>query len=262
MHYVNTHRRLDLFDPARLLEPLRCHRFGHGTEDGTGSPGDHDDVLAAIESEADEVHQRLVHDRDVFAVELLGSTGSGKTELVERLLERHDRAGDRVGVVCGDVAGEDDARRYRAHGVPVVNVTTGKDCHLDPATVDGALDEFDLSELDRLYVENVGNMVCPADFPLGASVRALVVSPTEGDDVVRKHPLLFQTCDAVVVNKVDVADAVGADVERMVSDAREIAPETPVFRTVASADRIGDFAAHLDHRRGDPHTHEHVHDAE
>ena len=103
-------------------------------------------------------------------------------------------------------------------------------------------------------IENVGNMVCPADFPLGASVRLLVVSPTEGDDVVRKHPLLFQAVDAVAVNKVDIASAVGADVDRMCRDAAEVAPDLPVVRTSATTGRgLGDLTELLAARRGTHH---------
>jgi hydrogenase nickel incorporation protein HypB len=210
-------------------------------------------VLAAVRERASEVHDRLSHQHDVFVVEFVGSTGGGKTALAERLLDRWD---GRVGVICGDVAGEDDARRYREHGVPVVNVTTGRECHLDPQRVDDALDALSLDDLDTLVIENVGNMVCPADFPLGATVRVLVVSPTEGDDVVRKHPLLFQSVDAAVVNKVDIADAVGADTDRMVADAAEVAPDLPVFRTSVETGRgIEDLAGMLHTRRAhDPHS--------
>ena len=207
--------------------PRGTHRFGHGDDHDHGERAG---VLEAIRDEAAGVHERLDHDHGVFTVELLGSTGGGKTALGEALIERLD---GRVGVVCGDVAGDDDAERYRDHGVPVANVSTGKECHLDPGRVDDALDVFDLSALDVLLVENVGNMVCPADFPLGASVRLLAVSPTEGDDVVRKHPLLFQAADAVALNKVDIADAVGADVDRMAADVEDIAPDLPVVRTSA-----------------------------
>lgn len=233
-----------LLDP---LGPLRTHRFGHdGANDGGGDS--EADVLAAVRESARGVHGRLAHDHGVFAVEFVGATGSGKTALIERLLERHGTDG--VAVVAGDVAGTDDADRLREHGVPVVDVTTGRDCHLDPERLDRALDRLDLGSLERLYVENVGNMVCPADFPLGAHVRTVVVSPTEGDDVVRKHPMLFQTCDAAVVNKTDVADAVGADVDAMVADAERIAPELPVLRTSARTGRgLDDLAALLERRR-------------
>ncbi|MEF8838379.1 MAG: hydrogenase nickel incorporation protein HypB [Haloarculaceae archaeon] len=257
-----------------LVGPLRAHRFGHGDgeslQDGENGDSlalddDESDVLAAYRDRARDVHERLVHDRGIFVAELLGATGSGKTRLLERLL---DRASDeeRIGVVVGDVAGEDDAARLRDHGATVTTVNTGKECHLDPTLVEDALDSFDLDALDRLYLENVGNMVCPADFPLGAQVRVLVVSTTEGDDVVRKHPLLFQACDAAVVNKTDIAGAVDADVDRMVADVAGVEPDLPVFRTSAKTgsglDELSEYLA--DHRaRGHEHDHHgtaHAHD--
>jgi hydrogenase nickel incorporation protein HypB len=217
-----------LFDRFPALGSLRTHRFGHET----GADDTVADVLAAVEREAEAVHGRLAHDNDIFAVEFLGATGSGKTALIERLLDRLP-ATERAAVVAGDVAGDDDARRYRNHGVRAVDVTTGKDCHLDPGRVDSALDGLPLSSLDTLFVENVGNMVCPADFPLGTQTRVVVVSVTEGDDVVRKHPLLFQACDLAVVNKVDIAEAVDAGIDRMRADITEIAPKIPVVTTSA-----------------------------
>jgi hydrogenase nickel incorporation protein HypB len=245
----------DVLDPVD--GPLRTHRLGHGDDADAGADAEEGraeaDVLAAVRASAGAVHERLGHDHDVFAVELLGATGAGKTALVESLLAAGEDgvfAGDRVGVLTSDVAGSDDADRLRDHGVPVVNVTTGRDCHLDPERVDDALDDFDLGRLDVLLVENVGNMVCPADFPLGTDVRAVVVSPTEGDDVVRKHPMLFQVCDVAVVNKVDVADAVGADVDTMVADVDHVAPDTRVVRTSAeTGEGIDDLAAWLDEQR-------------
>jgi hydrogenase nickel incorporation protein HypB len=248
MRHARTHGLASLAD---RLPALRAHRFGGGEgTDGTDSTAD---VLAAIREAARSVHERLAHDEGVFAAEFLGATGSGKTALVERLLARRDP--DTVGVVAGDVAGTDDADRYRDHGVAVADVTTGKDCHLDPERVETALAEFDLAGLETVFVENVGNMVCPADFPLGAHLRVVVVSPTEGDDVVRKHPLLFQACDATVVNKVDIADAVGASVDRMVADLERVAPETPVVRTSA---RTGRGVDELERLLAD-HDHEHTH---
>jgi hydrogenase nickel incorporation protein HypB len=255
--------RLQPSDPlSGRRGPLRTHRFGHENDTGAGGAGDaaEADVLAAVRETAGDVHKRLGHDHDVFAVELLGATGAGKTALLESLLAADGPApfaGEHVGVITGDVAGTDDADRLRNRGVPVVNVTTGRDCHLDPERVDSALDEFDLARLDVLFVENVGNMVCPADFPLGTDVRAVVVSPTEGDDVVRKHPMLFQICDVAVVNKVDVAAAVGADVARMTDDIDHVAPGTPVLRTSAETGAgVDDLAAWLvDRRRGRVHAH-------
>lgn len=239
---------------------LRCHRFGHGDsehdhEHEQEQKSDEDDVLARFREQATDVHERVVHDNDVTCIEFLGATGSGKTTLLERLVERVP-AEERVGVVVGDVAGEDDARRLEEHGVETVTVNTGKECHLDASLVDDAIEAFDLAELDRLYLENVGNMVCPADFPLGAQARVLVVSVTEGDDVVRKHPLLFQACDATVVNKADLADAVRADLDRMRTDVTEVAPGMDVFETNARGDEGVDALADF----LDGHDHEHVHE--
>jgi hydrogenase nickel incorporation protein HypB len=246
----------ELFAGHPFAGIARAHRFGHDDHDAGGESAAAD-VLAAVREAAGTVHDRLAHDNEVFAVELLGATGAGKTALIESLLAPEGPfADDRVGVVTGDVAGSDDADRLRARAETVVNVTTGKDCHLDPERLDDALDRFDLSRLDVLLVENVGNMVCPADFPLGADARAVVVSPTEGDDVVRKHPMLFQACDLAVVNKVDVADAVGADVDTMVADAERVAPDTPVVRTSAETGAgLDDLSRWLDRRRGRPHAH-------
>jgi hydrogenase nickel incorporation protein HypB len=246
----------------RIIEdvalPLSAHRFGHSHDDGeAGGETNEDDILAAIRREAERLHTQLAHDNGIFVVELMGSTGSGKTTLLERIIEDSPES-EQIGVIVGDVAGDDDASRYRELGVEVANVNTGKECHLDPELVDGALDTFDLDALDTIYVENVGNMVCPADFPLGAAARILVVSTTEGDDVVRKHPLLFQSADAAVINKTDIAEAVGADVETMRNDVLETAPDLPVFETAAEERTgIAELESYLDEIRG--HHHEHVH---
>ncbi|MFC7076632.1 hydrogenase nickel incorporation protein HypB [Haloarcula halophila] len=257
-HTTSIAQRLDRL-LARGVGPVHAHRFGHdGVSDGdAGAPMG--DVLEAVRDRAREVHQRLSHDNDVFAVELMGATGSGKTALVQRVVERLP-ASERTAVVAGDVAGADDAERYRESGVPAVDVTTGKDCHLDPERVETALADLPVAELDTLFVENVGNMVCPADFPLGTHCRVVVVSVTEGEDVVRKHPLLFQAADLAVINKVDIADAVGTDVDRMVADLAEVAPSIPVVRTSARTRAgIERLVGELDAHRTDSHAHEHEH---
>lgn len=237
----------------RIIGPVRAHRGGHDHVE-IPADGDEDDVLEALREQAMDIHERIVHDHDVFAVEFLGATGSGKTRLIERLVERAPPS-ETVGAIVGDVAGDDDAKRLRNHGVSVVNVNTGSECHLDAALVSDAVDELDLGALDTLYLENVGNMVCPADFPLGASARVLVVSTTEGDDVVRKHPRLFQIADCAVINKTDLAGAVGADVDRMEADIESVNPAMPTFRTAADAgDGIEALAAHLADRRQEGHT--------
>ncbi|MEF8756671.1 MAG: hydrogenase nickel incorporation protein HypB [Halobacteriales archaeon] len=237
---------------GRAPLPVEFHRFGHD-DDAFENDDINDDVLETYRRQAVELHDRFVHDHGVFVVEFLGSTGSGKTSLIERLIDRQPDP-ESVGVIVGDVAGEDDARRLREHGAVVATVNTGRECHLDRSFIEEGLDELDPSQLDGLFIENVGNMVCPADVPLGAQARMLVVSTTEGDDVVRKHPLLFQASDAAVINKVDIADAVDADLDRMIDDVDDVAAGMPTFPTsVKHGDGLEDVFAYLDEVRAKGH---------
>jgi hydrogenase nickel incorporation protein HypB len=167
----------------------------------------------------------------VRAFDLLGAIGSGKTALIEKLVPLLLKEGKRAGAIAGDVYGDDDFKRIRALGIPACNVNTGKECHLDAHLVEHAIEHLPLDEIDLLFIENVGNMVCPTDFRLGAEKRIVIVSSTEGDDVVNKHPMMFRDCTIGVVNKVDLAPFVGADLDRMESDMHRYNPEMAVFRT-------------------------------
>ncbi|HPP45429.1 MAG TPA: hydrogenase nickel incorporation protein HypB, partial [Methanomassiliicoccaceae archaeon] len=117
--------------------------------------------------------------------------------------------------------------------IPAVNVNTGKECHLDAHLVDHALDELDLDAIDFLFVENVGNLVCPADFPLGTDYRMVVISVTEGDDMIRKQPLIFLESDIAVLNKVDLLPYVDMDVDRLEGDYARFKKGAKLFRTSA-----------------------------
>ena len=166
---------------------------------------------------------------DIRSFDFLGPVGSGKTKLIEAISEVLKEKSKRMGVIAGDVAGDDDYRRYRAHGLPVKNLNTGKECHLDAHMVDHALSDMDLDEVDILFIENVGNIVCPADFPLGTTMRVMVISVTEGDDMVRKHPMIFQCIDLAVINKIDLAEVMEVDPEGLV---RDIGAVNPSIRTL------------------------------
>jgi len=190
------------------------------------------DILAANRKIASE-NRRLLEEHGVRGFDFLGSIGSGKTLIIEHLVEMLKEQGKKCGVVAGDVAGDDDYRRFSAHGIPVVNVNTGKECHLDAHLVDHALEKLPLADLDFVFIENVGNLVCPADFPLGTEKRVVVISVTEGDDMVRKHPLIFSQADVIVLNKIDLAEIVGVDPQVIVDDAKRIAPHVPVIFTSA-----------------------------
>ncbi|HOX35624.1 MAG TPA: hydrogenase nickel incorporation protein HypB [Methanoregulaceae archaeon] len=167
----------------------------------------------------------------VRAFDLLGAIGSGKTALIERLVPLLKQKGKRPGAIAGDVYGDDDFQRIRATGIPAYNANTGKECHLDARLVDHAIDHLPLDAIDILFIENVGNMVCPTDFRLGAEKRIVIVSSTEGDDVVNKHPMMFRDCTIGVINKVDLAPLVNANLDRMESDMHRYNPSMRVFRT-------------------------------
>jgi hydrogenase nickel incorporation protein HypB len=173
-------------------------------------------------------NQRILDKDRVFSVDVVGAIGSGKTSLIEAIIDAVDY---RIGVIAGDVISKYDAGRFEKHGVPVVGLNTGKECHLDAHLVEHALHDLPLEDIDVLFIENVGNLICPVDFDLGSHMRMVVISVTEGDDTVEKHPLIFQDADLVVINKVDLADAVGADSDKMVSDVAEINPEVQVIKT-------------------------------
>jgi len=167
----------------------------------------------------------------VRAFDLLGAIGSGKTALIEKLVPLLVKKGKRTGAIAGDVYGDDDFKRIKTLGIPVYNANTGKECHLDAHLVEHAIDHLPLDDIDILFIENVGNMVCPTDFKLGAEKRIVIVSSTEGDDVVNKHPMMFRDGSIGVINKIDLAQAVGANLDRMESDIYRYNPKMSVFRT-------------------------------
>jgi len=176
-------------------------------------------------------NHHLLKEHGVQAFDLLGAIGSGKTAVIERLVPLLKERGLNAGAIAGDVYGDDDFKRIIETGAPAVNANTGKECHLDAHLVEHALEKLPLDEIDILFIENVGNMVCPTDFHLGAQKRIVVVSTTEGDDVVNKHPMMFRDCNIAVINKTDLAEYVGCNMDRMEGDIHRYNPVMPVFRT-------------------------------
>jgi hydrogenase nickel incorporation protein HypB len=159
----------------------------------------------------------------VYVVSLVSSPGAGKTAFLERTLTDLSVAGLRVAALVGDLATDNDARRLARSGAPVRQITTGTVCHLEADMVAKALDGWRLEDLDFLFVENVGNLVCPATFDLGEALRVVVLSVTEGEDKPLKYPTIFNTADMVIVTKLDLAVAVefdGAALRRNVEAVR------------------------------------------
>jgi hydrogenase nickel incorporation protein HypB len=186
------------------------------------------DVLE-VNSELARRNRDVLEKHGITAFNIMGAIGSGKTLLIEKTIER---LGDslRIGAIAGDVIARIDAARFEKYGIPTVGLNTGKECHLDAHLVEHGLLELPLDSLDILFIENVGNLICPADFELGEHKKVVIVSVSEGDDIVEKHPLIFSTADLIIVNKIDIAEAVNADADKMVSDARLINPRIDVLK--------------------------------
>lgn len=180
------------------------------------------DVIEANRKLGQE-NRELLDKHHVKAINVMGAIGSGKTSLIEIAIERL-RDECEISVIAGDVIAEFDSERFRRLAVPVVPMNTGNECHLDAHLIKHGLEQSRLEEIDLLFIENVGNLICPSDFYLGEHKRVIVVSTSEGDDIVAKHPIIFKGGDAAIVNKVDIATAVGADPNKMIDDALKNTP--------------------------------------
>ncbi len=183
-------------------------------------------VLEANEKLAQVVRERV---RGILTLNLISSPGAGKTTLLERTLT--DLSGEfKMAVIEGDLQTDNDARRVAATGVQAVQIDTDGGCHLDSKLVLQAMDHLDMEGLDILFIENVGNLVCPTEFDLGEDAKVGILSVTEGDDKPEKYPLLFNLAKALVLNKVDLLPYVNFDVERAVTFARRLNKDLPVFQ--------------------------------
>src|SRR5512138_1938698 len=173
-------------------------------------------------------NREFLREKGVFALNLVSSPGSGKTTILERTLR--DLKGDlRSAVIEGDQQTDNDAQRIAAAGVPVRQINTGAGCHLDAHMVGHAVAHFDLAALDLLFIENVGNLVCPASFDLGEHHKVAVLSVTEGEDKPLKYPHMFRAADIMLLNKVDLLPHVDFDTGRCLDMARRVNPDITVF---------------------------------
>jgi hydrogenase nickel incorporation protein HypB len=185
-------------------------------------------ILKQNDIVARELRQRF-RDSGVYVVSLVSSPGSGKTAFLEKTLAllRRDY---RVAALVGDLATENDAERLARAQVPVKQITTGTLCHLEAAMVRDALDGWNVAELDFLFVENVGNLVCPSSYDLGEDLRLVLLSVTEGEDKPLKYPTIFNTADLAILTKMDLADAVEFDLAAADANIQRVRPGMPVLR--------------------------------
>ena len=201
-------------------------------------------ILRANERLAEE-NRKMLRKYGVRAIDVMGSIGSGKTSLIEKMIVTlKDRY--RIAVFKGDLTTTIDAEMIAKHSVESVPINTGKECHLDANLVSKALRRVDLSRFDLLFIENVGNLICPAEFPLGSEKRIVVVSVTEGPYMVIKHPFIFMNADIVAVNKIDLAEAMGVDVNKLKRDVRSINPKSvPVPTNCRSGEGVSEVVKAL-----------------
>lgn len=175
-----------------------------------------------------EENREILKKHGVFSLNLMSAPGAGKTSLLVKSLpilkERF-----RLGVIEGDLQTTRDAERVRATGVEAFQIQTGGVCHLDAAMIHSSLHEIDLDAIDILFIENVGNLVCPAEFELGVDGRVMLMSVTEGDDKPKKYPLMFSESRLLILNKIDLVEYVDFDLKKVKSEARDINPDIEIL---------------------------------
>jgi hydrogenase nickel incorporation protein HypB len=208
----------------------------------------HDKILSVNDRTAAHNREHFVED-GVFAVNLMGSPGSGKTAVLEATARSLAGKG-RIGAIAGDLETERDADRLRAVGVPAAAITTGSACHLDAEMVHKSLHAFPWRELDYLFVENVGNLVCPAIYDLGQAVNVVALSVTEGEDKPLKYPVMFRKADLVLLTKVDLLPHLDFRVEEVLDALARVMPQPEVIRVSArTGEGVHEWISWLEGRR-------------
>ena len=189
--------------------------------------------------------RRTLKERKVCLINVMGSPGAGKTSLITALIARL-REEFAIGVIEGDITGQIDAEKIAALKIPAVQLNTDGACHIEAMSIQHILPDFDLDSLDILFVENIGNLVCPAEFDIGENFRITVLSIPEGDDKVAKYPLMFTDTSCLVLNKCDTLPYFDFDVDRAAADYKGVNPEGPLFRVSSRAgDGLEELTAHI-----------------
>ena len=190
-------------------------------------------------------NRRTFSERGIFTVNMVSSPGAGKTSILEHTIERL-RGKVNLAVIEGDVQTDLDAQRVAKYGVPAVQIVTRGGCHLEAGLVREALDNIDLSTVRLLIIENVGNLVCPANYDLGEAVKVVVASTTEGDDKPLKYPAMFRNASVLIINKIDLLPYINADLAALRKNALSINPSLRVFQTsCTTGDGIDEWCSWL-----------------
>jgi hydrogenase nickel incorporation protein HypB len=172
-------------------------------------------------------NRKIFDNAGVFVVNLMSAPGAGKTSLLEKTLS--EDIGLNIGVIEGDIAGDDDARRIERIGAPAVQINTGGACHLDANMIYEVMSGLPLNDLDVVIIENVGNLVCPAEFKVGEDIKVMLLSITEGHDKPLKYPLMFQESAVLILNKIDLAPYTDVDLNKIRKDALSLNPKLEIF---------------------------------
>ena len=176
------------------------------------------------------LNRALIEGHGLFSINIVSSPGAGKTSILERTIECL-RGSVRIAVIEGDVQTDLDAQRVARYGVPAIQIVTHGGCHLEAKLVQDALARLNLKELDLLVIENVGNLVCPANYDLGEALKVVVLSTTEGDDKPLKYPVMFRNASVLIINKTDLLPYVSCDLETVRRNALQINPQLRIFET-------------------------------
>lgn len=192
--------------------------------------------IMKVNEDMASVNKKIFTEKNILTIDLMSSPGAGKTTILEKTIQQLKEK-IRMAVIEGDLMTSKDAERIHQHGVPVVQINTEGGCHLDANMINHALNEFNIDEIDLMFIENVGNLVCPAAFNLGEEYKIVALSVTEGEDKPLKYPIPFQQAKACIVNKVDLLPYCNFDMESFEKDVLSLNPNIKIFHLSATTNQ-------------------------
>lgn len=192
--------------------------------------------------------KELLKEKKVYLINVMGSPGTGKTsfiiELIKKLNDKYN-----IAVIEGDIAGQVDAEKIDALGIYAIQLNTEGACHIEPMSIKNILGYFDLDEIDLIFIENIGNLVCPAEFDVGEDLKVAMLSIPEGDDKVEKYPLIFSTANSVVLNKYDMMEHFDFDDNRVEGEVKALNPSSEIFRiSTRTGQEVDSFVTYIEEK--------------